>query len=114
MEFKGRRTLLSDEAAEALEELRKAGLNVHAAGLPLEDRPGRPHPYSHGFSEHPPLELSRKETVELFKRGELEVDVKPGDYEILCGGLPVAVGRVGRDGVLRVRLPRKYRRLNLW
>jgi len=50
----------------------------------------------------------------LFKRGELEVDVEPGDYEILCEGLPVAVGRVGRDGVLRVKLPRKYRRLNLW
>ncbi len=83
-------------------------------GVPLEERPGRPHPYSHCFHDLPRLELTREEVIELLKRGELEVDAEPGYHEVTCEGLPIIVGKVGEDGKLRVRPPKKYRRLNLW
>ncbi len=97
----------------ALEELEGLNVKVVSAGVDLgeEDRPAF---YAARFLDLPELEVDRKTAVRLLRGEKIPVDAKPGHYRVVVGNLILGVGKVGRDGKLRCRAPRKYARLRLW
>ncbi|MEO2240893.1 MAG: hypothetical protein ABGY09_02365 [Euryarchaeota archaeon] len=110
--LEGERRAVSREVAAALRDLEGAGISVVSAGVRIdpEDRPGF---YAAPFLNLPTLELEREELAEAI-RGGTRVRAAPGAYKLSVHGVVMGAGRVGEDGVLRVRLPRKYARLRLW
>ncbi|MHC1580855.1 MAG: hypothetical protein ACXQTC_04090 [Methanopyraceae archaeon] len=112
MRIDGELRVVSREVAAALKELERAGVNVVSAGVRVgpEDRPSF---YAAPFLDLPTLELEREELAEAI-RGGTRVRAEPGAYKLSVKGVAMGAGRVGEDGVLRVRLPRKYARLRLW
>ncbi|HII70103.1 hypothetical protein [Methanopyrus kandleri] len=113
VELRGKSRAVSREVLLALEELEELNVKVVSAGVDLgeEDRPTF---YAARFLDLPELEVDRRTAVRLLQGEEIPVDARPGHYRVIVGNVVLGVGKVGRDGKLRCRAPRKYARLRLW
>ncbi|WP_457615002.1 hypothetical protein [Methanopyrus sp.] len=104
---------VSHEVLLALEELEELNVKVVNAGVDLGEE-SRPTFYAARFLDLPELEIDRRTAVQLLRGKEIPVDAEPGYYRLVVGNVVLGVGKVGRDGKLRCRAPRKYSRLRLW